>query len=204
MDKFAQDKDLSLLPEQILQELENSILLESQITGNPWVKATRLRELFYNKYGATLEQEIKLNGYSDSLENFLKSISQRFSIYNHPNPQEFYVAFLHDIVPDCQESQSTATSYESQEAEGSEESPNTYSSENIIITASEYQPKLVSEIKSVNDLESVLIEIIKSLTANNSQLIVTIAVLSQKFYYYYGQPIRGNQYGELDVAYALT
>ena len=191
MDEFTQNNDSYLLPKQLLSELENSIVIESQINGSPWVKATRLSELFYEKYGYSLEGEIKSKGYSNCLKTFIRRSSQRLSIYNTPNPQEFYVAFLNDIVPDIQQYQSTATSCQSQEAEVSEDVFNNFLSEKIGITNSESQPELLFEIKSVNDLEYVLIEIIKSLMATNPQKHVTIAVLSQRFYYYYRQPIRG-------------
>jgi hypothetical protein len=55
---------------------------------------------------------------------------------------------------------------------------------------SEYQPILVFDIKSVTDLESAFIEIIKSLTINHPKKIVTIALLSKKIHDYYKQPIR--------------
>ncbi|TVQ56876.1 MAG: hypothetical protein EA366_09395 [Spirulina sp. DLM2.Bin59] len=55
---------------------------------------------------------------------------------------------------------------------------------------SKYQPNLISEIKSVDDLKFVLMEIIKDLAINHPQQRVTVAILGKSFRNHYQQPIR--------------
>lgn len=54
----------------------------------------------------------------------------------------------------------------------------------------EYEIKSISDIKSVNELEFYLIQIVSILTNSNPMKFVTISEISQSFYKYYGQPIR--------------
>lgn len=182
---------------QILEELENLIDIESARNGNPWIHVTKLTEVFYKKYGVSLEEVAKVQGYSDDLRSIFTS-SGRFAIYGTQIPQEFYVAFLQAVVPNFHQSQATSIKYRIKrgwkvdgsllrmlKAEGAEDI-----SHPQFQRISEYQPILVADIQSVNDLEIALIEIIKSLTANHPKKIVTIAVLSKKFHDYYKQPIR--------------
>lgn len=182
---------------QLLEELENLIDIESARNGNPWIHVTKLTEVFYKKYGVSLEEVAKVQGYSDGLRSIFTS-SGRFAIYGTQIPQEFYVAFLQAVVPNFHQSQATSIKYRIKrgwkvdgsllrmlKAEGAEDI-----SHPQVQRISEYQPILIPEIKSVNDLEIALIEIIKSLTANHPKKIVTIAVLSKKFHDYYKQPIR--------------
>ncbi|MBW4695386.1 MAG: hypothetical protein KME27_26860 [Lyngbya sp. HA4199-MV5] len=53
-----------------------------------------------------------------------------------------------------------------------------------------YQFNLISEIKSVSDLEVALTEIVRELTLHKPKQFVTIAALSEKFCAYYKQPIK--------------
>jgi hypothetical protein len=53
-----------------------------------------------------------------------------------------------------------------------------------------YQPNLLPQIQSVNDLEIVLLKLIKSLTVNQPRKVVTISRLSHKFHDSYKQPLR--------------
>lgn len=204
---------------QLLEELENLIDIESARNGNPWIHVTKLTEVFYKKYGVSLEEVAKAQGYSDGLRSIFTS-SGRFAIYGTQIPQEFYVAFLQAVVPNFHQSQATSIKYRIKrgwkvdgsllrmlKAEGAEDIshpqfqriseyqpilvPDIQSVNDLeIARISEYQPILFPEIKSVTDLEISLIEIIKSLTANHPKKIVTIAVLSKKFHDYYKQPIR--------------
>ena len=183
--------------QQLLEELENFIALESSRNGNPWISVTTLSELFYEKYGVSPEEVAKVQGYSDSLRSLFTS-SRRFSIYGTPTQQEYYITLFQAVFSGFDQSQATSIKYRINrpwkvdgsllrmlKAEGAEEIL-PHQAQRI----SEYQPILVSEIKSVNDLEVALIEIIKSLTVIYPKKTVTIAVLSKKFCDYYKQPIR--------------
>ncbi len=91
-------RNFSALPtEQIFQELESFMVQLSEESGKPWFTATTLCQLFYNKYQISLEVVLLQKGY-DSLKSFLIS-SQRFSIYDYLNYQEFYVAPFSAINP---------------------------------------------------------------------------------------------------------
>ncbi|PSB18015.1 hypothetical protein C7B65_16840 [Phormidesmis priestleyi ULC007] len=197
MDEPNQNSSSFLSLQQLLEELENFIVLESQRNGSPWIRVIRLTELFYEKYEVSPEEVAKVQGCSDGLRGFLRS-SRRFSIYDTQVPQEFYVALLQAIVPDLQQSQAILIQYRIKrpwkvdgrlltmlKAEGAEENVPCHAQK-----ISEHQLNLVPEIESANDLEIALAEIIRSLTANNPKKFVTIAVLSKKFCDYYKQPIR--------------
>lgn len=194
--KFHQDPS-SFSSVQLLEELEYLIVIESGKNGNPWIHVTDFAEVFYKKYGMSLEEVAKIKGYSDGLRSLLTS-SGRFSIYGTPIPQEFYVALLQAVFPSFHQSQATSIKYRIKrpwkvdgnllrmlQDEGAEEI-----SPRQLQRISEYQPILIVDIKSVTDLEIALIEIIKSLTANHPKKLVTVAVLSKKFHDYYKQPIR--------------
>ncbi|XHX76969.1 MAG: hypothetical protein RBJ76_21400 [Stenomitos frigidus ULC029] len=193
MDKSNQKLSLSL--QQLLEELENFIVLELEKSGNSWISVTRLTKLFHNKYGISLEEEIKIQGCSDGLRSLLKS-SGRFSIYGRPIPQQFYVALLQRIVPSFQQPPTTVC-YKSKrllkvdgllergKAESAEESSRCQAP-----LKSEFCSSMPTEIKSVNDLKVALTEIIKHLSKNNPKKFVLITVLSRNFYDYYRQPIK--------------
>jgi len=184
--------------QQLLEELEKFIALESGRNGNLWISVAKLNELFHEKYRLSLEEAARVQGYSNGLRSFFIS-SRRFSIYSTQIPQEFYVALLQSVVPGYGQVSSTSSiKYRIKrpwkvdanllrllKAEGAEEIPSRQTKR-----ISEYQPILVPEIKSVDDFETALMEIIKSLTANHPKQFVTIAVLSKKFRDYYEQPIR--------------
>ncbi|MEG4519163.1 MULTISPECIES: hypothetical protein [unclassified Microcoleus] len=173
--------------------------IESSRNGNPWISVARLTEIFYKKYGVSLEVVAKVQGYSYGLRSLLTS-SGRFSIYGTPIPQEFYVALLQAVVPSFHKYQATSIKDRMKrkrpekvdeslptivKAEGAEDI-----SPRQIQRISEYQRILSLDIKSVNDLETALIEIIKILMVNQPENFVTIAVLSKKFHDDYKQPIR--------------
>ena len=197
MDESNQETYLSLSLQQLLEELESLIALQAQSYGNPWVSASKLTELFYKKYKVSPEAVAKSQGCSDGLRNLLRD-SKRFSIYDTQAYQEFYVALLQTVVPRFQQFQTTPIQYRIKrpwkvdgrlfdmlKSEGAENIAD-YQPHKIL----EQQLNLVPEIKSVDDLKLSLIEIIKSLTANNQTKFVTIAVLSKKFCDYYRQLIK--------------
>jgi hypothetical protein len=158
---------------------------------------TQLSELFGQKYGVPLEEVAKVQGYGDNLRSLFTS-SKRFSIYGTQIAQEFYVALFQAVIPSFDPSQASPIQYRIKrpwkvdgnllrvlESEGAEEIPSRQAKR-----ISKYQPILISEIRSVNDLESALVEIIKSLITDHPRQFVTIAALGQKFLYCYRQPIR--------------
>lgn len=141
MDEYSQGLSSYLSLQQILEELENFIVLETQKNGRYWVSVDRLINLFYEKYKVSPEELVKVQHYSDGLKSFLKR-SRRFLIYSTSIYQEFYVALAQEKVaeeiPKCQHPE-----------------------------IPKYQPKLVAEIKTSTDLKVALTEITKSLIINN-------------------------------------
>lgn len=196
MEPHQDPSSLSSL-EQLIKELENFMVLESSRNGKPWISITKLTQLFYEKYKVTPEEVAKVLGYSDSLRSLFTS-RRGFSVYGTQMPQEFYVAPLAEVVPSYDQHQTRTIKYRIKKpwkadgnlikmlkAEGSEEILSRQSPKIL-----EYQPILIPEIKSVDDLEIALMEIIKSLTINHPKQFATIAALSKKFHDHYGQPIR--------------
>ncbi|HEY9644895.1 MAG TPA: hypothetical protein V6C88_00925, partial [Chroococcidiopsis sp.] len=185
---------------QLLEELENLIVIESTRNNDLWIRAATLSELFFEKYGVSLEAAAKCHGYSDSLRH-LFSRSRRFSIYGTQKPQDFYIALIQSVVPGYEQSQARSihsSNYRIKRPwridENLQRTLKTGSAKEILPRQAQrvlrYQPILVSEIKSVDDLEMALMEIIKGLTANYPNRPVTIAILSQAFHHHYRQPIR--------------
>jgi hypothetical protein len=170
MDESNPVSFLSLSPQQLLKELETFLALEFNKSGKYWISVTRLIELLSEKYELSLEEVEKAQDYSSILRKILAS-NRCFSIYGTPAPEEFYIAPLQILFPGFQKPGETEIlPCQAQEI-------------------SEYQPIILSEINSVNDLEKALLEIVKSLK-NDSKKAVTIALLSAKFKDYYQQPIR--------------
>lgn len=102
MDEFSQHPFSFLSYQQLFEELENIVALESQKTENPWISTVRLSGLFCAKYGVALKDVTKTLGHGNNLRCFLKS-GNCFSIYGTQNPQECYVALLRSIVPEFQQ-----------------------------------------------------------------------------------------------------
>ncbi len=182
--------------QQLLEELETLIALESDRSGNPWVSVARLSRLLYKKYRVSLEEVAKTQDYGDSLRTLFRS-SKRFSIYGTQNPQNFYVALFQAVIPDSSESQATSIKHINRtrrldrnlprilKAKGTE-AIQPRSSQRV----SQSQPILAPKIKSADALEIALIEIIKSSIANYPEEFVTISQLSRNFYNCYRQTVR--------------
>jgi hypothetical protein len=194
MDESHQDPSSSLSLQQLLEELENFTALEAQRNGAPWIKITKLSELFYEKYSVLPEKVAEVQGYSWSLRNLLKS-SRRFSIYGTPIPQEFYVALFQSIA---QASQVVVRDHYVRKHSAVDgylwEPMHVGSSQTASLGQGqkhpEHQPNLVTPIQSVDDLEVALIALAKSLIENSPQLSATLGELSKKFCDCYRQPIR--------------
>ncbi len=217
MNESNQAPASSLSLHLLLKELENLVAFESGRNGTPWISMARLTEIFQEKHGSSPEEVAINQGYSDSLKSLIKS-SGNFSIYSTPIPQEFYVALFKTVVPNYKQIQISPIHYRikrsgkvdryllqtflakrkikqlrkvnkglvrTSKAKNAKEIPHYPIQKRL-----EHQQNLVTEIRSENDLEVALIEIIKNLTANNPKTFVTIAVLSNKFCAYYKQPIR--------------
>ncbi|NET58516.1 MAG: hypothetical protein F6K47_20890 [Symploca sp. SIO2E6] len=144
--------------QQLLEELENLISLESSRNSNPWISVAKLSELFCEKYRVSLEAVVP--GYNQAKKSSIKYRIKHSWKVDGNLPRML-------------------------KAEGVEEIPPLQ-----FQRIAEYQPILVTEIKSVDDFEIALTEIIKGLTANHQTKFATIAILSKKFRGYYGQPIR--------------
>jgi hypothetical protein len=90
----------SLFPslQQLLRKLERLIASESSRKDNPWIGVAELNELFREKYDASLEEAVRMQGYGGGLRKLISS-SRRFSIYSTSTRQEFYVALSRDVMP---------------------------------------------------------------------------------------------------------
>jgi hypothetical protein len=195
MNEYNTNSSSSSSLQQLIEKLENCISLESSRNNNPWVSVARLKDLFYKEYRVLLEKAVKDQGYKDGIKSFFQS-TRCFAIYSTQLPQEFYVSVFQELYPGIHQSQANSSQHrikqpwkadeylsEMFKLEGTQEIPS-----NSVQNMLEYQPILVPKITSLNEFELALIEIIKTLTENDSKFI-TIAALSQKFYSYYNQPI---------------
>ena len=97
--------------QQLFEQLEHLIALESDRSGSPWVSVTRLSQLFQAKYKVSLEKVAKKQGCGNPLRSLFKGDKRfgdkRFSIYGTPIPQEFYVALFQAVTPILHEPQAT-------------------------------------------------------------------------------------------------
>ena len=192
-------KDSSSLSslQQLIEELESLIIFESSKNGSPWISIAKLADLFYEKHKVLLEEVAKVQGCKDDLRSLFMH-SRRFSIYGTQIPQEFYVALIEAVVPGYGHNQKVAIQCRIKKPRRidknlirtlkSEDAEKTFSRQQQRVL--ECQSILISKIESVDDLESVLMEIIKSLTVNHPKQFATVSTLSRKFSDYYGQPIR--------------
>jgi len=84
--------------QQLIGVIEQLIELEFGRTGSPWVSKRRLCKLFAISYGLDLECLVEAGGYSSDFKNLLVD-SRRFSLYNDPQPRQFYVALRQRVMP---------------------------------------------------------------------------------------------------------
>ncbi len=196
--KSHQDPSSFVSLQQLIAALEDLTVLEFIRNDHPWISINKLKDLFYEKYQISLEEVAKNQGYYDGLKSlFIRS--RRFSLYGTPKPQQFYVAPLQAVASSSYAQNETqpiqykikrywrVDSYflKKLKNEGAQEIKFQQSPK-----ISKYQPTLIPEIKSVDDLSIVLMEIIKDLAINYPKQMVTVAILSKSFRSYYGQPIR--------------
>ncbi len=196
MEPYQNPSSFSSL-QQLTEELANLIALESGESGNPWVSTTRLTELFCERYGVSPEDVANVQGCGNGLRSLFVR-SKQFVIYPTQIPQEFYIALFRVIFPDFPQFQATPVHYRIKrpwkvdgrllrvlKAEGAKEI-----SPPLARGICKYQPTLVPEIKSVDDLEIALMEIMKGLMINHGRESITIGELGKNFFDYYKQPIR--------------
>lgn len=173
MDEPSQQLASSFSLQQLLDELESLITLESQRNRNAWISSAQLAELFADQHGEPLADLVKAQGYANSVRQLLEG-GKQFSIYGTQAHHDFYVASLKSIVSNCPAQSKTKRPVQRR----------------IKQQAKADLPNPAPEIESVGDLEQVLLEIVSSSIANDSARFLTISALSQKFYDRYGQPIR--------------
>ncbi len=92
---------------ELLDAVDYLIDIEFDRTGSPWISRQRLCESFLAIYGIDLEAIAKLRGLGKDLRYFLAE-GQRYSIYQTPNPAEFYLARRSVLLPGVLKSGSLA------------------------------------------------------------------------------------------------
>lgn len=197
MDEPDQNSLSSLSLQQLIEELESFITLESKRNGSPWICIDKFRKFFYGKYGVSPEKVIVVQEGNSDLRGFLGK-SGRFSIYRTQVPHQFYVALRETNAPSSQGAQASSISSKVKRSwktagrllNSMKTVGDVQISPDQFLGLSEYRPILVSEIQSTHDLEVALLEIIKSLTGNNPEKFVSIGALTKAFSNGYKQPIR--------------
>lgn len=183
--------------QQLLEALEKLIDHESSQSNNPWISIDKLCHLFIDRHKVQLEDIVRTQGNGNNLRDYFRK-NKCFAVYGTQIPQKFYVALLSKVIPNYDDSQKKPIQYVIKKpwkvdanlikmlrSEGAKEVGLQANQQKIT-----YQPLLIPTIKSIEDLNIVLMELIKSLTINSKENCFTIAALSKSFYSYYGQPLR--------------
>lgn len=188
---------------QLIEELEDLVAEETEDSYSPWIKRSRLEQLFHQKNGFSIENILQDHGYFD-LKILLRK-SHVFSIYESPIPKEFYIALLRKTVAGSKKSSIGNQSMfytvkrpwkveksmiKELQDDGYSPTPNPVHQLYPIPKNSPYVPKYPPQIISQDDLKFTLVEIIKTLSRNKTENYVTIDELNQPFYKNYGQNLR--------------
>ena len=189
MNESIQENPSSLFSQQQLtEEVEKIIILESDKKCKLWIHSSRLAELFFEKHKMILEDVIRNQGHDTSLRRFLKR-SEHFSIYGASTPQEFYLALfssLDFIFVKERERKENHTHQKSYKLDSNLEPVS--DDEN---TKFQRFNQVQKTIESLDDLEVVLTNIIQQLLTSRPEDNITIVNLSKEFYAYYDRPIKG-------------
>ena len=189
MNESIQESPSSLFSQQqLIEEVEKIIVLESDKTCKLWIHSSRLAELFVEKHKMSLEVVIRNQGHDTNIRRFLKS-SKHFSIYGASAPQEFYLALfssLDFIFMKERENKEKHIDQKSCELDSHLEAVSDDKS-----TKSQRFHQAQNTIESLNDLEVVLAKIIQQLLTSTPKEDITIVDLSREFYAYYDRPIKG-------------
>lgn len=96
-ESIQENPSISLFSQQqLIEEVEKIIILESNKKCKLWIHSSKLTELFVEKHKLILEDVIRNQGYGTNLRTFLKS-SEHFSIYGTSAHQEFYLAIFSSL-----------------------------------------------------------------------------------------------------------
>ena len=189
--------------QQLIQELEDLVAEETEDSYSPWIKRSRLEQLFYQKNGFFIENILQNHGCFD-LKILLRK-SHIFAIYESPIPKEFYIALLRKTVAGSKKSSIGNQSLfytlkrpwkversmiKELQDDGYSPIPNPVHQLYPIQKKLPYTPQYPSPIISQDDLRLTLVEMIKFLSGNQTGNPVTIDQLNQPFYKNYGQNLR--------------
>lgn len=160
------------------QELETCMELETSESSSSWICTSRLTELFIERHGVSPEEVLRAQNYKGSLRDFLKG-ARRFAIYGTSSPQRFYVKPLQEresVPQGVPTSTICGTSCRGQQS--------------LPVPVLKSKADFSSRIRSIDELESALIELIRNSIASGPNHSVTLSALSKDFSTFYGQPIR--------------
>lgn len=96
---------------QLFTVLKSIVCLQAQKSGRPWAHVAELKVLFFERYEESLEEVAERYGYGNDLRGLFND-SKCFSIYGIQRRQDFYVALLEAIVPNCHQSQTQPVNYQ--------------------------------------------------------------------------------------------
>ncbi|MBD2484624.1 OST-HTH/LOTUS domain-containing protein [Planktothrix sp. FACHB-1365] len=189
--------------QQLIKQLENLVVKETEDSDSPWIKGSRLEQLFNQKNGSTIENVLQTHGYYD-LKTLLRK-SHIFAIYESPIPKEFYIALLRKTVSGSQKSsignqpmfytvkrpwKVEQSMIKELQDDGYLPTPNPIHKLYLTQTNLPYTPKYPAKIISQDDLKCTLVEIVKTLSGKKIENYVTIDELNNPFYKNYGQNLR--------------
>lgn len=83
---------------ELSRQLCTLLRAESARSGSPWVQCSHLTELYRQRYGKALMQQLQRAGYPDSWL-FWRNHRQVFSTYATPEPGNPYVAVFEAVNP---------------------------------------------------------------------------------------------------------
>lgn len=147
-----------------IAQLKAVIKAEQKRTGYHWIKLSRLSNLFQAKHSLTLSEVLAIHFPDKKVKDFFNDYPADFVVHQLPDRSQVYVT-LFDIP-------------QQNKAEGESE-PQTSNGKDIQAT----------EIKSLEELEQVLIALFKELTITSPENPISLEVIGTEFQKQYGQPI---------------
>ncbi|MBS0018760.1 MAG: hypothetical protein KFF72_20835 [Arthrospira sp. SH-MAG29] len=163
------------LSQQLLNELERYI----KISHHTWISVSQFEDFWDYKYNISPEEVANSAGYTD-LRKFIHS-SGRFAIYGTSEHENFYIS-LASVFPHCLNY--APKPYKRNKRRLIKKKVHKSSQANST-------PHLtIHEIKSVEDFQAALREIIEMKITQNPTVSLTIEVVSNQFYQSYKKPIR--------------
>lgn len=149
---------------QLIAQLKGLIKAEQKRTGVQWIKLSRVSNLYQTKYNLTITQVVSTHLPEKKTREIFSDYPTDFVLHQLPNQSNLYVTVFD--VPQTKK----AESKEEQQLEDS-------------------QKDRSLAINSLEDLERVLVELVRELSASSPNSPIYLEAIGTEFNKKYGQPI---------------